>query len=184
MKRFMLPVGTAIFAVVPGVAAAKPTTPAHAKAYERAYHQVSHELGRRAPGRNLLKGGLKAHRSVTDANTLASLFVLERMLAPASSPVSPVSPVSGSSAATSSSLVGGSTAGAGTVPACASESGTNYSTGSSNTNASSGATGRYQILPSTAAAYGCNMATAAGQDACAQTIYQHQGASAWVGCGG
>jgi hypothetical protein len=108
MKRFMLPVGTAIFAVVPGVAAAEPTTPAHAKAYERAYHQVSHELGRRAPGRNLLKGGLKAHRSVTDANTLASLFVLERMLAPASSPVSPVS---GSSAATSSSLVGGSTAG-------------------------------------------------------------------------
>jgi hypothetical protein len=73
---------------------------------------------------------------------------------------------------------------AGTVPACASESGTNYSTGSSNTNASSGSTGRYQILPSTAAAYGCNMATAAGQDACAQTIYQHQGASAWVGCGG
>jgi muramidase (phage lysozyme) len=70
------------------------------------------------------------------------------------------------------------------VPACASESGTNYSTGASNTNPSSGATGRYQILPSTAAAYGCSLTTPAGQDACAQTIYQHQGAGAWVGCGG
>jgi hypothetical protein len=70
------------------------------------------------------------------------------------------------------------------VPACASESGTDYSTGSDNTNASSGATGRYQITPSTAAGYGCDLATPAGQDACAQTIYEHQGASAWVGCGG
>jgi hypothetical protein len=70
------------------------------------------------------------------------------------------------------------------VPACASESGTDYSTGADNTNPSSGATGRYQILPSTAAAYGCDLATAAGQDACAQTIYDHQGAGAWVGCGG
>ncbi len=178
MKRFMLPVGAAIFAVLPGVAAAKPTTPAHAKQYERAYHQVSHKLGRRAPGRNLLKGGIRAHRSVSDAKTLASLFVLERMLAPTPSPVS------GASAAPIGSSVASSTAGAGGVPACASESGSNYSTGSSNTNGSSGATGRYQILPSTAAAYGCNLGSAAGQDACAQTIYQHQGASAWVGCGG
>ena len=61
---------------------------------------------------------------------------------------------------------------------------TNYSTGASNTNPSSGATGRYQILPSTAAGYGCNLSTPAGQDACAQTIYNHQGAGAWVGCGG
>jgi muramidase (phage lysozyme) len=78
----------------------------------------------------------------------------------------------------------GSSAGAAGVPACASESGTNYSTDASNTNPSSGATGRYQILPSTAAAYGCSLATPAGQDACAATIYRNQGAGAWVGCGG
>jgi hypothetical protein len=93
------------------------------------------------------------------------LAVLERMVAPAHAASSPA-------------------AGAGTLPACASESGTNYSTGSENTNASSGATGRYQITPSTAAGYGCSLATPAGQDACAQTIYEHQGAGAWTGCGG
>ena len=84
----------------------------------------------------------------------------------------------------SSDTAAGDAAGAAGVPACASESGDDYSTGSDNTNVSSGATGRYQILPSTAAAYGCDLATPAGQDACAQTIYQHQGAGAWVGCGG
>ena len=100
---------------------------------------------------------------------MSSLAVLNRMLAPAPT-------------VTSTSTF--STAGASGVPACASESGTDYSTGPSNTNGSSGATGRYQILPSTAAAYGCDLSTAGGQDACAATIYEHQGASAWVGCGG
>src|SRR5207248_4871022 len=104
------------------------------------------------------------------------LTVLERMLAPAPAPSTSSTSVSSSSA--------GSSAGAAGVPACASESGTNYSTGPSNTNPSSGATGRYQILPSTAAAYGCDLSTPGGQDACAQTIYAHQGAGAWVGCGG
>jgi hypothetical protein len=83
---------------------------------------------------------------------------------------------------TTSSYGGGG--GAGGVPACASESGTNYSTGAANTNPSSGATGRYQIIPSTASAYGCDLSTPAGQDACAVRIYHGQGAGAWVGCGG
>jgi hypothetical protein len=87
------------------------------------------------------------------------------MIAPASATASPAAGTAG-------------------LPPCASESGTNYSTGSENTNASSGATGRYQITPSTAANYGCSLATQAGQDACAQTIYQHQGAGAWTGCAG
>ena len=180
MKRLILPVGVAVAAVAPGVAAAKSPTPAHVRAYEKAYHEVSHKFGRRVPGRNILKDGIRAHHSVTDAETVASLQVLERILAPTVSPAT-----SATSAATpATSAITGSTAGASGVPACASESGTNYSTGGANTNASSGATGRYQILPSTAAAYGCSLATAAGQDACAQTIYEHQGASAWVGCGG
>ena len=84
-------------------------------------------------------------------------------------------------ASTYSSAAGGG--GASGVPACASESGTNYSTGSANTNPSSGATGRYQIIPSTAAAYGCDLSTPGGQDACAGRIYRGQGAGAWVGCG-
>jgi hypothetical protein len=177
MKRFIVPAGVAMAVLAPGVAAAQPPTPAHARAYERAYHEVGRKFGRRVPGRDILKDSIKAHRSVTDAQTVASLEVLERLLGPTLAP-------STSGAAPATSAITGSTAGASGVPACASESGTNYSTGGSNTNGSSGATGRYQILPSTATAYGCSLATTAGQDACAQTIYEHQGASAWVGCGG
>jgi hypothetical protein len=171
MNRLIVPAGAAAAAVTAGTALAKPPTPAHVRAYEHAYGQVVHKFGPRRPGRNIVEDGISRGRRPTDAETVSSLSVLERMLAPAA-------------AVSSTSAVGGTTAGAAGVPACASESGTNYSTGSSNTNRSSGATGRYQILPSTAAAYGCSLATPAGQDACAATIYEHQGAGAWVGCGG
>ncbi|HET9094085.1 MAG TPA: transglycosylase family protein [Solirubrobacteraceae bacterium] len=184
MKRVLPTATIAVLttaAALPAVAAAQPTTRAHAHAYERAYHQVAHEFGARVPGRNIVRDGLPGGRRPSDAQTVASLTVLQRMLQPAV-PAAP-SP-SGAAATVSGAVSGGSAAGASGVPACASESGTNYSTGPSNTNPSSGATGRYQILPSTAAAYGCDLATAAGQDACAQVIYANQGASAWVGCGG
>jgi hypothetical protein len=46
----------------------------------------------------------------------------------------------------------------------------------------SGAYGAYQIMPGTAAAYGCDLSYPAGQDACAAEIYANEGASAWV-CG-
>jgi len=46
----------------------------------------------------------------------------------------------------------------------------------------SGAYGAYQIMPGTAEAYGCDLSTAAGQDACAAEIYSDVGSSAWV-CG-
>lgn len=172
MKWLMLPATVALAGGLTSLAEARPPSPSHARAYERAYREVAHKLGRRAPGRNIVRYGTGAHRRPSDRQTLSSLGVLQRMLTP-----SPSS--SGASASTPTAAAGG-----GGVPACASESGTNYSTGADNTNPSSGATGRYQILPSTAAAYGCNLGTSAGQDACAQTIYQHQGAGAWVGCGG
>jgi hypothetical protein len=175
MLRFVLPAGAALATVMPAVADANPPTASHARAYEHAYHEVAHLLGRRAPGRNIVKDGFSPHHPATDAETVSSLAVLERMIAPASSstPAHASATTPGSASSYSSGL-----------PSCASESGTNYSTGGANTNATSGATGRYQITPSTAANYGCNLATAGGQDACAQTIYEHQGASAWVGCGG
>jgi hypothetical protein len=177
----MLPASAALVALAPGVAGAKPPSSGHARAYERAYHHVARQLGRRVPGRNIVKDGVAAHRPATDAETVSSLAVLERMLAPAPVSASPPAALTASPTAAAGGSAGG---GSGGLPACASESGTNYSTGSANTNASSGATGRYQITPSTAASFGCNLATPAGQDACAQAIYQRQGASAWVGCGG
>jgi hypothetical protein len=173
MKRVLYPASIAVLttaAAVPAVAAAKPATRVHRHAYEHAYHKVAHQLGARVPGRNIVSDGMPSGHRPTDAQTVSSLTVLQRMLAPAAS------------VATSTSTA--DTAGAAGVPACASESGTDYSTGADNTNPSSGATGRYQILPSTAQAYGCDLSTAAGQDACAQVIYEHQGASAWVGCSG
>jgi hypothetical protein len=176
MKRVILPAGAVLAAVTAGSALAQPPTRAHKRAYERAYHQVARKFGARTPGRNIVVDGT-AHGPATDAQTVASLAVLKRMLAPAPT----VTSTAGVSSAGSTSA---SAAGAAGVPACASESGTNYSTGPSNTNPSSGATGRYQILPSTAAAYGCDLSTPGGQDQCAQTIYEHQGAGAWVGCGG
>ncbi len=177
MKRLPLTMGATAVAVAaaPAVALAQPPTAAHVHAYEHAYHRVAHQLGPRVPGRNIIEDGVAHRRRPTDGQTVASLQVLQRMLTP-----SAATPTTAASAATSSATA----AGAAGVPSCASESGSNYSTGASNTNASSGATGRYQILPSTAAAYGCSLSTAAGQDACAQTIYEHQGAGAWVGCGG
>jgi transglycosylase-like protein len=176
MKRVLYPASiaalTAAAVAVPAVATARPTTPAHAQAYESTYHRVARELGHRVPGRNIVSAGLPSGRRPSDAQTVSSLGVLERMIAPPASSAGTTVPAAGDPP------------GASGVPACASESGDDYSTGAENTNASSGATGRYQILPSTAAAYGCDLATPAGQDACAQVIYEHQGAGAWVGCGG
>lgn len=130
MKSLIVPATAALAAAAPGAAVAKPPTAAHAHAYERAYRQVARVFGRRAPGRNIIKDGFAARRAATDSETLASLGVLKRTVAPA-----PATGTAGTST--------------GTLPACASESG-----------------------------------TAAGQDACAQTIYEHQGPGAWVGCGG
>lgn len=160
-------------------ASAKPVSKPHARAYEHAYHAVAHKFGREVPGRNIVADGTRHGGRPSDAETLTSLTVLRRMLhpAPAPEPTTTSSDVSGD-------VSGGSEAGAPGVPSCASESGDDYSTGPENTNPSSGATGRYQILPSTAEAYGCDLSTASGQDECAQEIYDHQGAGAWVGCGG
>jgi hypothetical protein len=186
----ILPAGLVLAAAAPaaagaapvhGSAGAKPSTAAHDRAYEHAYTQVARKLGRRAPGRNIVKDGVSTGRAATDAEVVRSLGVLDRMLAAAAAPAPTATPTS---TVDSSSAAPVSSAGASGVPACASESGTNYSTGASNTNASSGATGRYQITPGTAAAYGCDLSTPAGQDSCAQQIYDHQGAGAWVGCGG
>jgi hypothetical protein len=187
----ILPASLALAAVAPGGHATKTPalhradapTPAHARAYEHVYAQVVREFGPRTPGRNIIKDGFGPHQPATDAETVASIAVLKRMLtpAPAPAPTRSTTPTAASTVTPSPQV---STGGGGGLPSCASESGSNYSTGASNTNSSSGATGRYQITPSTAANYGCNLSTPGGQDACAQTIYANQGASAWVGCGG
>jgi hypothetical protein len=184
VKRLILAASCVLAVSAPAALAATPTR-AHTTKYTHLYREVARKFGKRTPGRNIVNDGVSSGRGATDAEVAKSITVLERMLAP---PPVPSSVPSGNPAGTTSygstSVSSYSSAGASGVPACASESGTNYSTGSANTNASSGATGRYQIIPSTAAAYGCDLSTPAGQDSCAQAIYAHQGAGAWVGCGG
>ncbi len=117
MKWLMLPATVALAGGVSGVADAKPATPAHARAYERVYRQVAHKLGHRAPGRDIVRYGTGDHRHPTDRQTLSSLGVLQRMLAPAND------------TNTSTPSAAASGAGTGGLPACASESGSDYSTG-------------------------------------------------------
>jgi hypothetical protein len=59
------------------------------------------------------------------------------------------------------------------------ESGGSYTV----TNPSSGAYGRYQVIPSTWAAHCSDLDRGpAGQDECAARVYRAQGAGAWVNC--
>jgi hypothetical protein len=159
--------------------------------------KVIKQFGKRAPGRDVCKYGLPSGKKPSMHQKEHYLQTLKRMLAPPPQAVVRPAPRYSQSASASSShaasgptsysstgSVHSSSVGGGGLPSCASESGTNYSTGPANTNSSSGATGRYQITPGTAANYGCSLSTPAGQDACAEVIYAHQGEGAWVGCGG
>lgn len=188
MKRLILAATLLVVAFVPAGAVASTVSHQRAVQYGRAYVHARRVFGPKAVGCRLIGRHRTCHQKVIGRELMASIGVLHRMFAPAPRPA-PVAVLAVASSATAYSPpapapVQVSSTGAGGVPGCASESGTNYSTGPANTNASSGATGRYQIIPSTAAGYGCNLSTPAGQDACAQTIYAHQGAGAWVGCGG
>src|SRR3954451_7488511 len=141
---------------------------------------VQHRHGTRAPGRDILKHGVKTRKGVraaTHRDLRKSVGTFRRWLRStrATTVGAPVAMASSAQPVTS-------TAG---LPACAAESGTNYSTGAANTNPSSGATGRWQEMPMHrqpgGLCYGLSL-TPAGQDACAVRIFKAQGAGAWVGC--
>jgi hypothetical protein len=183
MKRLTLAASLTLAVFVPA-AAAKPVSPQHARQYAQLYHKVAAKLGRRAPGRNIVRWGPARGKRVADAQVLASIAVLDRMLAPppgvtpaagtqVNSPVTAVSQAVASAAPTASSL-----------PACTwqAESGGNPGA----VNPTSGAGGYYQIMPSTWAAYGGSgspqSAPMSEQTAIAQKIYQSQGPGAWTYC--
>lgn len=151
--------------------------------YRALYQQVKQRHGTRAPGRDIGRWGVLTRHGARRARARdlrASIAVLRRMMAPAPRPA-PTAAAPTTSAPTSAPVT---SPGASGLPSCASESGTNYSTGPSNTNASSGATGRYQIIPSTHASLCSDLGWSPGeQDRCAGRIYDVQGSGAWVGCG-
>ena len=128
-----------------------------------------------AAGRNIVEDGVQTKkngvRAATEAECRDGLAVMDRMLNPA-----PVVEYSEPPAApTTSSYSGGGYAIPDYIVQC--ESGGDYSAQNP-----SGAYGAYQIMPGTAAAYGCDLSTPAGQDSCAAEIYATEGSSPWV-CG-
>lgn len=181
-------------AAVPGVAHAESLT-------DQANHlrrEVVKSFGSRAPGRDIVRRGiLERHgkaRRPTHGELIRYRDALSRMLAPAPSPTrtsySSTSSTSSPSAYTpapqgaSASQSSSTGSGAGNLPACTwqPESGGDWNA----VNSSSGAGGRYQIMPGTWAAYGGTGspqdASPAEQTAVAERIMQSQGPSAWSNC--
>lgn len=142
--------------------------------YLHLYWSVVRHHGRRSPGRNLVTRGIKTHgrvRPPSKREIARSIRTFQRWLAPPPGPVRASDyPPHGQSAA----YQGGRWAIPSGIVMC--ESGGNYHA----INPSSGAYGAYQILPSTSAGLGCNMATPAGQDECARRVWATQGRGAWV----
>jgi hypothetical protein len=147
--------------------------------YSHRYVQVAHTLGRRAPGRNIRRWGVLYKGTVFDATCgelRRSRGQLERLLsAPplmVSRAVSPAQPPAGVKSDFNQAA----------LPSCtwAPESGGDYGA----YNSSSGAQGKYQVLPSTHSAICSDLGQSPGeQEACAARIYRVQGPSAWVNCG-
>ena len=163
---------------VPGVACADSLT-----------HQANHlrrevvaKLGKRAAGRDIVRWKVVKRGGTTRRATRAELKAyrdtLARMLAPPASALATTSSATQSAASTT----GGS--GSGNLPTCTwlPESGGNWNA----VNSSSGAGGRYQIMPSTWAANGGTglpqNASPAEQTRVAENIMRTQGSGAWANC--
>jgi hypothetical protein len=141
--------------------------------YETLYEKVS-KLGAQ-PGRDIVKDGIRRHgdaRAATADDVRRSLDTLRQMTAPAPTPVSGSTTASGTASVTSTTS---------SLPACTwqPESGGDYNA----VNPSSGARGKYQIMPETYAANGGDGSwSPADQERVAQRIYAATGGSAWTNC--
>lgn len=194
MKKVLLASVGALAFVVPTPALANQShapTPRHRGVYMYLRRHVIKQFGVSAAGRNIVRDGLSTGKPVTDAVMVSSIRVYQRTLWPYVPPPAPApvaEPTSSYSApqapaqaptATTSSYSGGYS-----IPSyivqC--ESGGNWSA----VNASSGAGGAYQILPSTWQAYGGQGlpqdASPAEQSRIAAEIYAASGPSQWS-CG-
>lgn len=170
MKKFALAVLVAAFVVFGSVPVVAGTIEDQ---YQNLYDKVAEKEGKRAPGRNIVKYGLANGKQPSKAKIQESIDVLDRILNPPPAPQ--LAPIAQTSTAGTSSYSTGVPAELEAIAQC--ESGGDYST----VNPTSGAYGKYQIMPSTAAAYGCDLATPAGQDACAVEIYAGgSGRGQWV----
>lgn len=154
--------------------------------YSHLYHKVARRFGTRAPGRNINAQGVRVRYKQHDGRIVhavrparpgelgRSIRTFKRWLAPPI-PTAHSADVVPTSANTAPVTTGGKFSIPAYIVQC--ESGGNY-----NARNASGAYGAYQIMPGTSVAYGCDMSSPAGQDACAAKIYARQGAAPWT-CG-
>ena len=184
MKRFTLAASLSLAVAVPAAAQASPPTPQHKRAYERAYRQVVHQFGHRAPGRQIIRWGFDAHHKATDAQVVESLGVLGRMLAPPA-PAAPA--VSTSTSTSASAPVSASTsAGSGSSSGWAIPSSiVNCESGGQNLPPNgAGASGYYQDTPGTWNGYGgysaAYLAPKSVQDQFNAQLYASQGSGPWT----
>lgn len=181
MRRFMVAAVMVAGLLVGPVAGASGAT--LATKYSSRYHRVVHQH-RLHPQAIAHPGAFVLHKRKR-ATVAASADRMLRWLRQLRAPAPVLAQVVPEAPAPNMAAGNGQVPSTSGLPACASESGTNYSTGPSNTNPS-GATGRYQEMPEHRASgglcYGIDLSPA-GQDRCAQIIYENQGAGAWVGCG-
>jgi hypothetical protein len=159
----------------------KRVKPKHRADYRRHRNQVTARFGGRAPGRDILRWGLRPGVPALDRDVVVSDRVLVRMLEASRRPVPSAGIGSpGVAVAAPPRSVGGGGGVPGELQRIARcERHGNYNA----VNPSSGAYGKYQIMPKTAASYGCSLATPRGQDACAARIYANgAGRGNWSSC--
>lgn len=150
-----------------------------AKHYSALWHACAERAGCQ-PGRNIRREGVKTKdgtRPARKVDLLRSSVTLDRWLHPAPAPVSTTLSTP-AQATVSATPVAASSGG---MPSCtwAPESGGSYTA----VNPSSGAYGKYQIIPSTWAAHCSGISKdPAGQETCARRVMAAQGAGAWVNC--
>jgi hypothetical protein len=172
---------------IPATAAADPHTTCRSTTvktnYTRLYYKTARVHGPRTPGRNIRRHGMTSGRKSRCRDLQRSNRTFRRWLAPPPAPVrivaqattvTPVDPGPGTTVASAApTYSGGQYAIPAEIVQC--ESGGDYNAH----NPATGATGAYQILPSTAQAHGCDLSTPGGQDSCAATIMATEGRGAW-----
>jgi hypothetical protein len=150
-----------------------------AQRYETLYEKVS-KLGAE-PGRDIVKDGIRRHgdaRSATAADVRHSVNTLRQMHTQLTAPAPTTTTSTSTSTTTSSGSVSSSTS---SLPSCTwqPESGGDYGA----VNPTSGARGKYQIMPETYAANGGDGSwSPADQERVAQNIWNATGGSAWTNC--
>ena len=148
------------------------------RSYSKHYRQVAKVHGTRAPGRNIRKYGVRfkgvTFNAVCGEIRRSDRQLVKLMTAPPimhSTAVPPQQPPSGVK----------SDFNVASLPSCTwvPESGGSYTA----YNPSSGAYGKYQIIPSTWAAHCSGLDRGpGGQEQCAARVYAAQGSGAWVNC--